>query len=69
MSLLPYKQRVIDERDQLSYRLGNLRDFILHNESFAKLPDEDRRLLMEQEKHMTDYFNTIQKRLALWGLE
>lgn len=64
MSELPaFQQRVVDEEAELSDKLNKLGAFI-HGEIFSGLPEEDRRLLQEQDDHMRRYVAVLRLRIA-----
>ena len=59
----PYQQRVIQERDELDWRLGNLVAFFA-SVRFALLPEEDRKLLKRQADVMAEYSRILSIRIA-----
>lgn len=61
--LLPYQQRVIDERDELAARLGKLEAYLM-GAAFTLLPPEDQALLHIQAALMKTYCETLEKRIA-----
>lgn len=60
--LKPHEQRVVQERDDLDWRLGNLIAFFKHP-TFKMLPGADRALLKEQAEVMADYSRILSKRI------
>lgn len=63
MNLLPYQQRVVDEREELDTRLGNLMVFI-KTPGFHALDGADRALLKEQAEVMAEYSRILTKRIG-----
>lgn len=61
--LPPYQQRVIQERNDLDWRLGNLVAFFA-SVRFAFLPEEDRKLLKRQADVMAEYSRILSIRIA-----
>lgn len=61
--LPPYQQRVIHERNELDWRLGNLVAFFA-SVRFALLPEEDRKLLKQQADVMAEYSRILSIRIA-----
>ena len=59
----PYQQRVIQERNELDWRLGNLVAFF-GSVRFALLPEEDRKLLKRQADVMAEYSHILSDRIA-----
>lgn len=62
MTLQAYQHRVVDERHDLEWRLGNLRAF-LNTEQCMSLSFEDRSLLVYQEKVMTELSEILARRI------
>ncbi len=60
----PVKERVTRERDSLNENLNKLTGFI-NTLKFKDLPFEARELLHDQEAHMRNYANTLNKRIDL----
>ena len=58
----PYQQRVIQERNELDWRLGNLVAFFA-SVRFALLPEEDRKLLKRQADVMAEYSRILTRRI------
>lgn len=58
------KQRVVEERSELSVRLGKLRAFI-GTAPFRALSDRHRILLTDQAAVMGEYLQILDKRLPL----
>lgn len=59
-----FKDRLIIEYAQLEERLGKLRVFI-QSERFQSLAEEDRNLLVEQEKAMDSYLAILNTRIIM----
>lgn len=58
----PYQQRVIQERNELDWRLGNLVAFFA-SVRFALLPEEDQQLLKRQADVMAEYSHILTRRI------
>jgi len=58
-----YKERVIDDKNKLEFKVVALVDFIKTN-FFEKLADKDRELLFEQLKCMDAYLLVLRKRIS-----
>ena len=58
-----HQRRVIQERNDLDWRLGNLVAFF-SSVRFALLPDEDRKLLQRQADVMAEYSHILSDRIA-----
>lgn len=65
----PYQQRVLDEKAELETRAKALSAFIGTSEVFAGLPEEEQKLLREQCEVMWQYFEILEKRIALFPAE
>lgn len=63
-----YQQRVVDEKEELDEKLAKLRVFF-NSVLFETLSGEERELLVEQEKVMTEYSEILRKRLDLFDLK
>ena len=59
-----FKDRLVIEYEQLEERLGKLRGFI-QSERFQSLAEEDRNLLVEQEKVMDSYLAILNTRIIM----
>jgi hypothetical protein len=59
-----FKDRLAIEYEQLEERLGKLRGFI-QSERFGNLVEEDRNLLVEQEKAMDSYLAILNTRIIM----
>lgn len=59
-----FKDRLTIEYAQLEERLGKLRVFI-QSEQFQSLAEEDRNLLVEQEKAMASYLTILNTRIIM----
>jgi hypothetical protein len=64
MSLNTPKQRVIEERSELSARLGKLKSFI-GTAPFLALSDRHRILLTDQSAVMSEYLRILDQQLTL----
>jgi len=65
--LLPYQQRVIDEKNELDDRLQALQNFIkLDNINFSNLSLEECELLIAQCDVMREYSLILEKRIAFF---
>lgn len=60
------KQRVEEELKQVEERRVRLIQFILWNQKFKELPDEQQFLLKQQEMVMFTYVEILRRRLAIW---
>lgn len=56
-----YQQRVIDEEEALHQKFDKLEAFLVNDAT--KLPEEDRKLLLEQRGHMNGYLSVLQRRI------
>lgn len=63
--LPPYQQRVLEERDELSDRMGRLYEFN-HSAIFTTLPIIEQHLLLKQYAHMTGYLDALDRRIRLF---
>lgn len=65
-----WQERLLDEWNQLHDRIDKLREFILRNDAFNSLPDEDREDMEEQLVHMQRYYAVLTSRTTrhCWGL-
>lgn len=57
-----FKVRLINERKELKERIGKLSAFMLTT-VFAKLPEIDRKLLLEQAVYMSGYADILDQRV------
>jgi hypothetical protein len=64
--MLPYQQRVVEEKAALDDKLVKLNAF-LFTEPFNSLEREDKILLVEQFGHMQAYSVALAKRVARFG--
>lgn len=62
-TLLPYQQRVVDEKAELDYRLGNLNTF-LDTSTFNSMRSEERQRMIRQQKLMTELSEVLGERIA-----
>lgn len=60
-----YQQRVIDEQNELSEKLGRLVDF-MHSETYTSLNAVNQGLLMVQQAAMTAYSDALKRRIELF---
>lgn len=65
----PYQQRVLDEKAELETRAKALSTFIGTSKIFAGLPETEQKLLREQCEVMWQYFEILEKRIALFPAE
>lgn len=63
-----YKTRVLDEYQSLNDKINKLERF-LKTEYFEELPDEDKKLLEEQLRHMSNYSVILSKRILRFSNE
>jgi hypothetical protein len=63
---LPHQQRVVDELEELSTRLGKLNSFIGSAKFNEVGVQAERDLLLKQAGQMTAYWMTLHERIALW---
>jgi len=63
MTLKPYKQRVVSEREDLAEEISNLTDF-LSGDIFGSLASEDQRLLTAQREAMTALLGLLDHRIS-----
>lgn len=66
MSLQPHEKRVVAERDDLSLKLSNLRNFMT-TPTFTNLDATERGRLQTQEVHMTRYLGVLEERIEVFG--
>lgn len=64
----PYQQRVVTERDELQERAHKLSQFIGLGATFDTLSLAEQELLREQCEIMWEYFEVLEKRIALFPL-
>ena len=67
MTLQPYQQRVIEERNQLAERFDKLEVFF-SDPTFDTLSFEERELLRRQRSHMEGYLNALNERIDAFGV-
>jgi hypothetical protein len=58
-------ERIVNEFNELNSKIEKLRDFILKNESFSKLDNLNRDLLITQLKAMETYVSILSIRIGL----
>ena len=66
MDYLPHQQRVVDETEELSLRLGKLNAFIGSANFSGVGTQAERDLLLRQAGQMTAYWMTLHERMQLW---
>lgn len=59
----PHETRLLVERGELADKLEKITVFI-ESETWHGLPEDERRLLVEQRNHMTAYLGVVQLRIA-----
>lgn len=62
MALLPYQQRVVEERDDLVERLAKLCAFI-GSDAFQAVPHHEQHLLVRQAGAMMTYRDVLNERI------
>jgi hypothetical protein len=62
--LEPHQQRVVDEKIELEDKFKKLDQFILDNQIFQSLSEEDQELMKEQRAFMEGYLIVLEKRIA-----
>lgn len=62
-ALLPYQQRVIDEKAALDEKITKLADFIILSPVFKELPGADRGRLYRQHTAMRAYSGVLGERI------
>lgn len=60
----PHQQRVIDEANELRDKFSKLGEFILNNNIFPTLPQEERDDLESQHALMEQYLNVLDRRIS-----
>ena len=60
----PHQQRIVEERNELATKLGNLQEFTQTNQKFTTLPHIDKELLKAQEALMMAYLKVLNRRIA-----
>ena len=63
MNLLPHQQRVVSEREELDWKLGNLMAFF-KTPAFHALPGVERADLKDQAEAMAEYSRILTKRIG-----
>ena len=66
MDYLPHQQRVVNETEELSLRLGKLNSFIGSAKFNEVGTQAERDLLLKQAGQMTAYWMTLHERMQLW---
>ena len=59
----PHEERVVTERNELGEKLVKLREFIVSNPIFQKLPTDEQARLKTQEFHMSMYWRVLGDRI------
>lgn len=62
--MLPHKQRVVEEKEQLEDRLTKLTSFISTSHLFPALPKAEQKRLLRQLKVMQEYSEILSERIA-----
>lgn len=65
VSIEPWKQRVLTEKDELNDKIGKLAAF-LSSEQFAALPEAEQDRLTRQLDAMTAYRSILTERINAW---
>ena len=65
--MLPYQERVIEEKRQLDDKLFRLGQFILDSGAYNSLPIEEVQRLNRQMKSMEDYSDVLGERIAAFS--
>ena len=58
-----WQERVVVEKNELDKKLGKLDAFINSN-AFAELPEQDQKILKDQQFHMSCYSSTLAHRIG-----
>ena len=58
-----FQQRVIDEASELNIKINVLDDFILNNNIYKKLPEDEQVRLIQQVRAMEYYFSVLIERI------
>lgn len=69
MDLQPHQQRVVEEVEELSGRLGKLNAFIGSKRFNEVGTQAERDLLLKQAGQMTAYWMTLHERMKLWDAQ
>ncbi len=64
--MLPYQQRVVDEKNELDEKLSKLTDFIAVNHLFKSLSEQEQFLLVLQFEVMVEYSEILGSRIELF---
>lgn len=59
----PHEQRVVTERDELQSKIEKLSKF-LDSETYATLPQSEQERMLRQLRHMNDYREVLDERIA-----
>lgn len=61
-TLLPHQVRVVEEKRELDEKIGKLTLFF-DTDTFSKLPQQDKHLLLQQRNYMEMYSNVLKIRI------
>lgn len=59
----PHQQRVVDESKELNTKFEALNKFISENDTYKKLPDGEKELLVKQSRVMGEYLAILNERI------
>lgn len=59
-----FQNEVIEERDDLSVKLGNLCSFLENSEIFDELDDDEKERLTAQREIMSEYLDILEERIS-----
>lgn len=62
-ALLPYQQRVIDEKNALDANIGKLADFMIASPTYKELPSAEKGRLYRQQTAMLAYSRVLGERI------
>lgn len=62
-ALLPYQQRVIDEKNALDANIGKLADFMIASPAYKDLPSAEKGRLYRQQTAMLAYSHVLGERI------
>lgn len=61
---MSFLHRMIEEREQLSERVGKLLEFIRVSDTYKSLSDAEKNDLQEQAGHMSQYLRVLVRRIS-----
>lgn len=67
--VLPYQQRVVDEKVELDAKIAKLKDFINESPMFGKLSLNEQKRLQKQYVYMDNYSDILGFRINAFGTE